>query len=522
MKFTIRLSKPNKTIAALLKPTHNLTGPLSNWNGIADAELYYGMAYSNQPGWINFLSAGTPNPITGLLSSGAIALLFIPLATRYMVFTFGICVSKLSFAGFERDFGLKVVLNTVDPGRIKSVDSKTIDTIITNRRTQLSKENKIQDFGFEIDRDLLGSVIGKPSNQHFASVVGGYDALSLNCNVTPTGFFQKCQDILNAYTSTVYKTNYAWIDNIKPVKDQSIIDVLDAELVMQVNALLQGNPAGDLQIASPTILDFQVIDHFRFGGYRSTIEFDMPDMEGLVNDLQSKSITVLTQANLEAYRVKAFDGVPTVTQEWPLYDWLITEVTYNQIKYILSEGSWFEISPAYYAKVDTAFQRILHSRAEYKHIGVTRYGNESDYLANYSVTANEIILDRQLVYTYGSNNSIEPCDIYNTKRQFIHVKDGGASSKLSHLFNQGFVSASAFVGDQKFRQDVKSKLATKPHISATITSPLVTNDYTIIYRILKRGTSFNLPFFTKIVVNETSKKIKLMGYKFKLEWVQKV
>jgi uncharacterized protein (TIGR04141 family) len=53
----------------------------------------------------------------------------------------------------------------------------------------------------------------------------------------------------------------------------------------------------------------------------------------------------------------------------------------------------------------------------------------------------------------GANS--EPCDFLSTHRQLIHLKDGQDSAPISHLWNQGIVSAEAFVGDGKYRRDFR-------------------------------------------------------------------
>jgi hypothetical protein len=65
-----------------------------------------------------------------------------------------------------------------------------------------------------------------------------------------------------------------------------------------------------------------------------------------------------------------------------------------------------------------------------------------------------------------------------------------------------FVSARAFLSDHKYRTDIKKKLRTKPALSATIDNSIVPRNYTIVFRILKNGPTFELPFFTKVVIDE--------------------
>jgi uncharacterized protein (TIGR04141 family) len=521
MKLTVKLSKQNQTITSLLKSGHKLTGPISNWGGITGSEVYYGKAYSGPPSWVDFIASGTKTVLSKLNNSGAIALIFIPTGKRYMVFSFGHTISKLSAIGFERDFGLKVVLNTVDPKKIKSVDSKLVDTVVLSKRTQSSKENTISEFGIDVHKDLLRSVIGKPLNNTFASVVAGSDTLTLNCKVTSSSINKKSQEIIKAYNSNAYKKNYSWVDNVKAVTDKTDLTTLNSKLVLEFNKVLGGSPNTLFQLASPDILDFSTIDHFEIKGFRSKEEIALPDFEKLISELTTHSVSAITLNNLMTYHIDAIDGAVTL-DSWPVYDWLIFELQYNGKTYILTEGDWFEVSKQYHTIVDKAFTKIIRQPSEYKKIGTTSEPNEADYLSNYIVSANEFMLDRNLSYVFGGNNPIEICDIYNIHGEFIHVKDGGSSSKLSHLFNQGFVSASAYLSDVNYRNDIASKLKSKTKLAKTITTPPIANNHSIIFRILKSGTTFSLPFFTKVVINDIYTRIKSMGFKFKLEWVEKV
>jgi uncharacterized protein (TIGR04141 family) len=521
MKLIVRLSKPGLSINQLLNANHRLFGPITNWANIAGAEVYYGNSYAKSPEWANFIATGTTQSINALSNSGAVALIFIPIKDRFMCFSFGHTTSKLSVIGFERDFGLKVVLNTVDPKKIKSIDSKTVDTVVTSRRIQLSKEDKIQNFGFEINKDLLRSVAGKPTNQNFASLVAGSDTLYMNCRVTASNFYQKAEQIFNNYISITYRNNYEWVDNIKSVKDQTLIQRLDAELVALFNSTITNTPNVILQFASPDVLEITIIDHFKIRGYRSRTEFSLPNMEDVINDLTTYNVSSITIQNLKDYKIEAVDGGNRTSFSWHMYDWIICEVSINNTTYILSGGEWHEISGPYFTAVEAGFNSIINNSQEYQFIGTTTAASETEYFSTYSVPSNEIILDRQLFSGYGIHNTVEICDIYGVQK-FIHVKDGGSSSKLSHLFNQGYVSAQLFVSDTSFQTDLQTKLTVKPTLQATIISPVSSSQYQIVFRILKKGLTFSLPFFTKIVLNETYKKIKSMGYKFKLEWAQKV
>lgn len=521
MKLVVRLSKPGVAIGQLLARNHRLVGPIADWANIPGSVVYYGSSYASSPEWVRFIESGTTQQINALSNSGSVCLIFVPVQNRFMCFSFGHTISKLNPIGFERDFGLKVVLNTVDPNKIKSIDSRTVDTVVTSKRTQLSKENKLNNFGFEINKDLLRSVAGKPVDHNFATLVAGSDTLYLNCKVTAANFYQKAEQIFSNYISTNYRNNYEWIDNIKTVKDPALTQQLDNELLNLFNSAILTPSNIMLQCAIPDVIDMSIIDHFKIRGYRSRNTFVLPIIDDIISDLTAYNVSSLTLQNLTTCKIEAVDGSGGSPFSWPLYDWLICEVTTSNTRYILSGGEWHEISRAYFTSIETSFNTIISNNQEYQFIGTTTAANETEYFSTYSVPGNEIILDRQLYNGYGIHNTVEICDIYGL-RKFIHVKDGGSSSKLSHLFNQGYVSAQLFVSDTSFQADLHTKLSVKPSLQASIATPVSPSRYQIVFRILKKGNTFNLPFFTKIVLIETSRKIRSMGYRFKLEWAQKV
>ncbi len=522
MKITIRLSKPNSIIQELLKSDHGLIGPIMDWGNILGSVLYSGIVYGNQPSWSGFINSGLAENISNLYNQGATAIIFIPIDDRYMVLSFGYANSVLSHIGYERDFGLKVVLNSIDPTKVKSIDSKHIGNVVINKRTQLSKDKRIEDFGFEINKDFLKHIAGKPTSESFATMISGSDSLSINCDILVSDLFEKVSEIYVAYSSLDYKTNYSWVDNVKNVKDKTLLSILSNELVIALNSLLSGNP-NDIYLACPSILDYDLVDHFRVRGYRSSTDFNFIDIDNLIIDLLEKGISSTTEIKLNQYYIESFDSNSNTINRWPILDWLIYEYNYNGVQYIYTEGEWFEISDNYFNFINTSFNDILNTPSEFLALSSTKSTTEESYINSYTFDdINEHKFDRNLSYVYGPQNSIEICDIYNSNREFIHIKEGGSSSKLSHLFNQGFVSASAFLNDSKFRVDVSTKLQPNNLLSDTISNYTRPSEFTIVYRILKNGATLTLPFFSKITLNEVYEKLKNMGYNFRLEWVQKI
>ena len=91
--------------------------------------------------------------------------------------------------------------------------------------------------------------------------------------------------------------------------------------------------------------------------------------------------------------------------------------------------------------------------------------------------------------------SLEPCDFLSTAKQFIHLKDGHDSAPISHFWNQGVVSAEAFVADGQFRRDFRAAVkrrqrrARKAGFERLLPdgrSRPVPSDFTVIYGIMRK------------------------------------
>jgi uncharacterized protein (TIGR04141 family) len=353
MKISVKLSKKNSPISQLLKKTHKLKNHIDDWGNIHGCEVYYGISFAGEPSWKGLLSSGASGTISGLNNQGAAAIVFVPIDDRYMIFSFGYGVHQLSGLGIERDFGLRVVLNTVDPDSIRSIDSKTHDTVVKVQRIQLSKEKRISEFGFEINKDLLKQIAGRPTNKSFASSINGGESLTMTSDLKAITIQRKVKEIYDAYGSKNYQTHYAWVDNIQSVKDPSIIDELERELEKAINDLLNSGDQ-DLQIACPEIVDFNAIDYYQIRGYRSRYRFPFIDIEGLLADLKAQGITSLSIKKIQSYQVNAKIGGTNTHHTWFLYDWIVFSPVLHGKQYILSEGDWFEVSADYNSAINKA------------------------------------------------------------------------------------------------------------------------------------------------------------------------
>lgn len=129
--------------------------------------------------------------------------------------------------------------------------------------------------------------------------------------------------------------------------------------------------------------------------------------------------------------------------------------------------------------------------------------------------------------------NIEPCDFLSKSKQFIHLKDGHASDPISHLWNQGVVSAESFVRDEKFRIDLRKAVkarqakAKKAGFEAILPdgrSKPHPADFTVVYGVMrhryKKSGTIGIPFFSKVSLRAIAERIELMGYAIEIHLIE--
>jgi uncharacterized protein (TIGR04141 family) len=120
---------------------------------------------------------------------------------------------------------------------------------------QASRDSDLQEFGVDMLRDLARVAGGKPKDANFARFVAGKDSLSITCEVEASTLHEKCAEILAAHRKIDYRTEFAWVDNLREVIEKDVIKQLDAKL-FEALAKLRGGGNSDLHMAPPEIVDY--------------------------------------------------------------------------------------------------------------------------------------------------------------------------------------------------------------------------------------------------------------------------
>jgi uncharacterized protein (TIGR04141 family) len=475
---------------------------------------------SNPPWWVDYLRphVRNPQPLQDLYNASNSAVLFVRASGRIFAVTFGYGRNLLDPVTFERDFGLKVVLNTVAPDQLKSVDARTFEDLTVHTRRDVSQASPIEAFGLNVSRDLVRAVTGTPRDESLARQVTGSDALSLRSRAQVPDLPALCARLLEAYQSDAYKERFGWVDRLRPVKDPAAVSELNDVLVRAIRE----RAIDDLHMAPPEPLDWARIEGFRLSTERSDAEpHSDPSISAYLDSLDHPEEIDIER--LKRDRVMAVGSDQGELYEtWSVYRCLVFEAQLHQRLYALSSGDWFSIEKSFADEVTefAANLPVLDIQLPDAPLGVT----EPQYNAGVPNTVDLLCMDGELVRVSG-RDPIELCDLLSRDKRFIHVKLRGASSTLSHLFQQGLVSAELLFRDHPFRTEARNTVdaldnSFTPSVPANRPAPRECEVSYVVITRSDRGTPLTLPFFALVALRTAVLQLQDWGYKVSVRAVK--
>ncbi len=477
--------------------------------------------HRSEPSWVPFVNSGLKTPLARLRNASTSALLFVKQDGHLFAFAFGPGGRfMLREDRVEHDFGLLVVLNAVDRAALRSVDMATFDDDRMLTRRQSSRGSSIGVFGLDPSRDMLRAVVGTPKDPAVARLVAGADRLAFRAKVSFTELGVKCGQMLALYSQNDYKTHFPWIDNLKVVRDASVVASLDEDLETR----LTSGALDEMHLADPEIIEWSRVDGYRYTTDAAQVPLhnDLSLADYIAAAQQKRPNESPTVERLKSDQVHAMnEATGTPVHRWSIYRTLILDLIRPEARYALADGRWYEINKAFAAVVETQVNAIPACALDFPDAHPLE--REDAYLiraAPLMAASNPChiaLLDKQLVKTTGAETQVEVCDLFSEAGHFIHVKKGNRSSTLSHLFAQGSVSASLFVRDSQFRADVRALVANSPCDKAELfpTTSVTPGSFTVVFAIVspRTGPAPTLPFFSQVNLMNASQTLRTMGFR---------
>lgn len=483
------------------------------------ADFYLQSKRARSPPWMEFLERIVTKKLPTLKNENVCGVFFVRLKKRIIVFTQGYGRNLLRADCFERDFGLKVVLNSVDPAQLRSVDARTVEDLTTQTRKQLSRNSPLDAFALNLNQDILRVIAGKPKSEEFAKLIVGSDSLSLSAKVEVEQLGAKCEELLAAYESQEYKKHFPWFDHLRSVRDKALIEELDHRLIEKILA----GPSDGLHLAAPEVIDLHESPGLSF----STETDPTPRHELLMEDyLKTKEAGAVSVAELKRDHVQVhYSAADAAVSKWSVYDSIVFEAEEKGEVFVLSGGAWFRVAKNFADDVRRRVGNIKRSKLVLPAAKST--DREEDYNIEAARVGKFILMDKKNSFVTEGKTSIEVCDLLTKDRQFVHVKRKTRSSTLSHLFSQGVVSADAFWMDPGFRTHARNHVlknhpALKKLIPQERPKPA---DFEVVFAVITKSNPkwpHSLPFFSQLNLSYAHDRLERMGYRVSLLRIDEV
>lgn len=506
VKFEHALKDKSSVLAYKVKGTLKL-----------DARIFVGRTKSNPAKWVDLLQQGTDKQIDELKNSSNRAVLFLKSNGRMYALPFGFGKYLIKDDAIEREFGLKTVLNIVDPDKLRSLNKANLDDLSLLTSSQSSRRAKPQDFQIDIIRDLLRGVTGEPfpDFHDLGATVTGNEGVNFVAGIDFEGIEPVVSRIGNAYRGKRYKSRFGWVDNVKPIRDASTIVSLQEHLVNDLRAQRKDI----IHLSAPVIIDWENYEGFSFT-QKGEMHVDL-NIETYYLEKKS-SLGELTWDRLKSQRlfVKYGDNDKLIPTSF------LRSLNYQKevkgVFFVFAFGEWYSINKKFSDETLEYVKSVKESAVKF--IKCDADWDEEKYNKELHRSNPQYhLFDRKLVKSDAFRSSVEVCDIFADEREFVHIKFKSSSATLSHLFSQGRISCTLLARDISFRKNLRRTLVSLGIQKSVIPEKeeeIDTSNYTVTFAIIGGGTGGfveNLPFFSLLNFRLTVTELRSLGFKVKVK-----
>jgi uncharacterized protein (TIGR04141 family) len=481
--------------------------------GATTGTLYVSRTPAASPDWTR-LFAGRTDRALDIQRPNFGAVFLLEASRRWFAVTFGTGRHLIEPGCFERRFGLKAALNLVDPGALRSAQSRTFDESALHVRRQSSRLNDIVGLDVNMDRDLLVDLAGATTAGEIGKRISGSDAARLTDEFDLRELKSRCTALLNASRRKTYRKHFRWVDKVEHLQDSGTVDALDAKAAGRLLKLdLDG-----VDVYPPELVD-ETIAAFRTPTGATIMEPEPAWLKRLIGKIAAPDAATLKH-ELARLQLKAVDGNGDVVKIWSTWECVYLEAKINGQTYVLDRGDWYRIERSFAKTVNdfvAALQPSGLALPDALHNEV-----EGAYNARVAKCVPELLLaDKDLVRPVPGESRVEVCDLFSDQGHMIHVKRRkGGSSSLSHLFGQALVSGLLLAREPQYVDGVRKMLAKQGHMLPRQVKP---GDHPVVLALMMpklTGNRGNLPFFSKVNLREHVRPLQTAGFEVFLDEIE--
>lgn len=495
---------------------------------VEEGIIFFQRSSTKKPEWADFVLENFELDSNPFKNSSSYAAIIVPVEDRIFIIPLGMGIHLLDQTKIHYNFGLRTALNAIPKNEIRQLDTTKPELKSQKTKRLAAVGTTPENFEINKDKEILRGIVGKlPEKLDLGSSFEGKDSLRANISLGSLKDLKSyLKKIYKLYQKDTYKVHYPWIDNISLVRDKKV----EEELLKLLTKELRSGKLTDVYIIPPIFFsEDSEITGFKFStGDGTRLEkkelFEMPSIQDWKGSIatERKNITAETVINFKIHEIRT----DRVGRSWPLIRALAFETMLNGTKYILSEGSWYEISIDFYTLINDYFNSKVIDVSKLLPSPTKNPIKESEYNKEICKALKGRFLfdlghkDAKLKSIGKDGNEV--CDVYDTTTNtFIHVKMGKSSSSLSHLFQQGNFSGIALKQEEKLLDQFLGYLAHDGFASTATMKPLQPHLYNILFlAVVGKGKKHDIPFFSKVTFyNVTSKSLEYAGYNTKFAYV---
>lgn len=473
-----------------------------------DAVLYVNETPPIAPTWVALFDGITDRPLE-LFRPGFAAVLILPAQGRLFAVTFGQSGRfLLRTDAYERDFGLHVARNLVDPEQIRSVQSRRFTDTALQVHRQLARPADIVQLDMDLQRDLLTTLEGTTVEGAHGKRVRGADAVRFTDYLGAKQLPTICGWLLDASNASDYKQRYPWADQVAQVTDSQQATELDQKAL---SLLLEGN-LEQFDVYPPEMVDDAIVD---FGTDANTTVME-PTRQLLGNLIQRSGVSDFASLAewLRKSRIIARNDEGATVGRWSWWECLYHEHRDGERVAVLDRGRWMLVRDDFAGIVNDFASGLESSDLVLPH--ARRTDLEADYNARVPTERADIrLLDRKLIAPIAGESRIEICDLFCDRGHLVHVKRRkGGSAGLSHLFAQALVSSRLLASAPQFAREMRKQLA---DWGCYVNEPPARANHPVVLGVLLAAEASGqgaraLPFFAKVALRQNVQQIQGMGF----------
>jgi len=478
--------------------------------GEMSGRFWIGQSQGESPDWVKHfgpMAGVAPNDFRATSVQGALAVL---VGTAEFLFTFGHAWRRVRVSKVVPNFGLKCVLNLCRADELRAIKHDRIAHDYIQTIVQSPEQADIHRFGIDIEQDLLRGVRAAVDRSFgFGATVSGSDAFKFTYSPSSDPLQDLLSQIENLHKQSAYRRNFGWVDDIVPVRDETLTAWLEDALAREISA----NPSAAV-LCLPDFEGWESYDQYVFGRLSKSPVRSTLSLDSWLHYIRGEGLSTLTANVLREQKIHAqYADNSSVRKTWSALECIHAVVDSARGRFIAHGGDWFQLGEGYLERLEKQLS-LIDSPAALSIPRSTAGEHEGDYnLRSVRSSSRQLfLLDKNLVSHGGGRGRIEVCDMLSTSLQLICVKRWCNSAGVSHLCSQALNAARLIRGDNQFVEKVGKKL--KGHHRAAwlkVQSRRSTPEF--VLALMGGSELSSLPLFSRMTILNAAKQLRSLGFK---------